>query len=88
MLWFGITAHPVQATLMAVTSVIGIIGVAVGVEGYMFANTSKLERLLAIVGGICLLIPGWKTDTAGTIMLGILLSSQLAKRRLRKEAMA
>jgi TRAP transporter 4TM/12TM fusion protein len=88
MLWFGMAEHPFQGVQMVVTSILGIIGVAVAVEGYMFANTSLWERFLGVAGGICLLIPGWKTDLAGIIMLGILLSSQLAKRRLKREAMA
>ena len=88
MLWFGIPEHPLHAVQMVVTAVLGIIAVAVAVEGYMFAHTSWWERVLGVVGGVCLLIPGWKTDTAGIIMLGILLSSQLAKRRLKHAAMA
>lgn len=88
MLWFGIPEHPIHAVQMVVTAILGIIAVAVAVEGYLFAHTSWWERLLGVVGGICLLIPGWKTDLAGLVMLAILLSSQLAKRRLHKEATA
>ena len=48
-----------------VTSLIGLFGVAAGLEGYMFANLNVIERLLSIVGGLCLIIPGTVTDIVG-----------------------
>lgn len=88
MLLFGLEGHYLEATQMVVTAIIGIVAVAVGIEGFLFTRASWWERLLGIGGGILLCIPGVITDLTGLVMLAILLSSQLTKRRLHKEALA
>ncbi len=34
----------------------------------MFANLNVIERLLSIVGGLCLIIPGTVTDIVGIVL--------------------
>lgn len=84
MLMFGVREHPVEATLMVITAVIGIVAVAVGIEGYMLALADGWERILGIVGGILLLIPGTVTDLLGLAMLTVMLVSQLRKYKANK----
>ena len=64
-----------------VTSLIGLFGVAAGLEGYMFANLNVIERLLSIVGGLCLIIPGTVTDIVGIVLVGISAALQMMKKK-------
>ncbi|MBR0400116.1 MAG: TRAP transporter permease [Mogibacterium sp.] len=54
---------------IALTAVIGIFGVAAGMEGYCFAEMKPVIRLLSICGGLLLIHPGLVTDIAGLIMV-------------------
>ena len=58
-----------------------MIGVAAGLEGYMFANLNVIERLLSIVGGLCLIIPGTVTDIVGIVLVGISAALQMMKKK-------
>ena len=64
-----------------VTSLIGLFGVAAGLEGYMFANLNVIERLLSIIGGLCLIIPGTVTDLVGIVLVGISAVLQIMKKK-------
>ena len=64
-----------------VTSLIGLFGVAAGLEGYMFANLNVIERLLSIVGGLCLIIPGTVTDIVGIVLVGISAALQMMQKK-------
>ena len=60
-----IDADVVQVVIIIVTSLVGLTGVAGGLEGYMVTNMNPIQRILAVVGGLCLIIPGTVTDLAG-----------------------
>lgn len=64
-----------------VTSLVGLFGVAAGLEGYMFANLNVIERLLSIVGGLCLIIPGTVTDIVGIVLVGISAALQMMQKK-------
>ena len=64
-----------------VTSLIGLFGVAAGLEGYMFANLNVIERLLSIVGGLCLIIPGTVTDLVGIVLVGVSAALQMMQKK-------
>ena len=85
MLMFGVREHPIEATIMVITAIIGIVAVAVGIEGYLLTFANWWERILGIVGGVLLCIPGTITDLIGLVMLAILLASQLRKQRAHKD---
>ena len=85
MLLFGIHEHPVEATFMVITAVIGIVAVAIGIEGYFLRLANWLERILAIAGGILLLIPGTITDLMGVALLVVMFLSQLKKYRASRD---
>ena len=85
MLFIDTTAGAVL--LIVITSLIGIFGVASGLEGYMFHNTSWWERLLSIAGGLLLIYPGLVTDTIGLALVAVVAAVQmLGKRRHDKLA--
>lgn len=61
-----------------ISSVVGIVGVAAGVSGYLITKQSWVERIIFLAGGILMVIPGLYTDAIG---LGILALGYLIQRR-------
>ena len=56
---------------------IGMIGIAAGLSGFLIKNMSLIERVLSIVGGLLLIIPGTVTDIAGIAVVGVVVAIQL-----------
>ena len=79
-----IDAHPVQIMQIALTSVIGIIGVSSGVSGHLLTEESLLERLIFLVGGVMMVIPGSFTDFIGLAILIAGVALQTQKRNKQK----
>ena len=77
-----------EVVMITITSIIGIFGVAAGLSGFVFRNMKWWERILCIVGGLTLLVPGSLTDLIGLVLVGAVcvLGYQAAKRE--KEALA
>ena len=67
MLFIDTTAFGVVQVI--VTSVVGIVGVAAGLEGYLMRNMNMIERIAIVAGGILMLIPGTVTDLAGIAII-------------------
>ena len=86
MLFIDTTAG--EVILIVITSLIGMFGVASGLEGYMIRNASWWERLLSIVGGLLLIYPGLVTDLVGLGLVGLVLIIQLLEKRHDKKAIA
>ena len=81
-----IDADVVQVVIIIVTSLVGVTGVAGGLEGYMVTNMNPIQRILAVVGGLCLIIPGTVTDLAGIAIVGASVVWQLADKKKRAAA--
>ena len=81
-----IDADVVQVVIIIVTSLVGLTGVAGGLEGYMVTNMNPIQRILAVVGGLCLIIPGTVTDLAGIAIVGASVDWQLADKKKRAAA--
>ncbi|MHB9153891.1 MAG: TRAP transporter permease [Spirochaetales bacterium] len=79
MLLFGVADHPVQMIWMIISSIIGIVGVAMGTEGYMLTNMKWYERILALIGGLGLVTPGLLTDFIGGALLLVVVVLQILK---------
>ena len=79
MLFIDTTAG--EVILIVLTSLIGMFGVASGLEGYMLRNASWWERLLSIVGGLLLIYPGLVTDLIGFGLVGLVAVIQLLEKR-------
>lgn len=78
MLLFNVTA--IDMIWMLITSLVGIIGVAAGVNGWFLTNMTWWERLLSAVGGLLLIVPGIVTDVAGIGLVGLVLILQRIKK--------
>lgn len=69
---------PVDSIVMGVTSAFaGAVSVSAGTIGYGLRPLGWFERVLLIVGGALLILPGWRTLIAGTLLVGISLLMQL-----------
>ena len=78
LLGFGATSEILWA---ACTALVGVIGLAAGMQGWLLCLASVTERLIFIGGGLTLIYPGLKTALIGFALLGLGLAIQLAKKR-------
>jgi TRAP-type uncharacterized transport system fused permease subunit len=73
--------------ILVITALCGIYIVSAGMEGYMFKNMPVWERIMALAGGLCMIIPGWQTDIAGiTLMVLVILLQKIGEKRNKKKA--
>ena len=77
-----------EVILIVITSLIGMFGVAAGLEGYMFRRTSWWERLICVAGGLLLIYPGIVTDVIGLTLVGLVVVIQILENRRDKNAIA
>ena len=77
-----------EVILIIITSLIGMFGVAAGLEGYMFRRTSWWERLICVAGGLLLIYPGIVTDVIGLTLVGLVVVIQILENRRDKKAIA
>jgi len=56
-----------EITFSFLTAALGVVFLAAGLEGYLFKRANWLERIVFIVGGVGLFIPGWETDLLGIL---------------------
>jgi TRAP-type uncharacterized transport system fused permease subunit len=54
-----------SVVILYATSLVGIVGVASALEGYLMVNMGMLDRLLFAVGGLMMVFPGVMTDGVG-----------------------
>ena len=69
-----------EVILIVITSLIGMFGVASGLEGFMFRKAAWWERLLSIAGGLLLIYPGVVTDVIGLILVGLVIVIQIIEK--------
>nr|MCR5784210.1 TRAP transporter permease [Eubacterium sp.] len=81
MLFIDTTAA--EVALIAVTAVIGIFGLAAGLEGYCFTDMNPVIRIIIICGGLMLIYPGLMTDAAGLVLVfGSLIFEYISAKRV------
>ena len=83
----GVTVAALDVIRIAVTSVIGMIGISAGLEGYFFGTCKIWERLIFIAGGLCMVIPSLWTDVLGLVVLAVGIALQLLRNRMEKNRM-
>lgn len=69
-----------------ISASIGVIMVAIGVQGFWRARCNLLEQALAFIGGLMMIYPGIVTDAIGFGFLAIVLFTQYQKLRAPKNA--
>jgi TRAP transporter 4TM/12TM fusion protein len=76
----GLTSGMAALTLVQViiTSLIGLFGVAAGLNGHLFKEINPIFRIIFIAAGLALMVPGTLTDIVG---IGILVAMTLLQKR-------
>ncbi|MEN6363795.1 MAG: TRAP transporter fused permease subunit, partial [Rectinema sp.] len=88
MLLFGVADRPVMMVVMIITSIIGIVGLAAGVEGYLLTNMKWYERIAAVVGGLGMVTPALWDDLVGGALLVAVVLLQISKSRKKATQIA
>ena len=71
-----------DVVLIVITSVVGMFGISAGLEGYMIRPLRFYERILVVVGGLMLVIPGIVSDLIGLVLVvGVVLLQVLIKKK-------
>ncbi|MCR5304612.1 MAG: TRAP transporter permease [Lachnospiraceae bacterium] len=60
-----IDTTPLKVVQIAITALVGIFGVAAGLEGYLNCRMNAIIRIMFVVGGLCLIFPTLLTDVVG-----------------------
>ncbi len=66
-----IDTDPLGVTVIAVTSMIGVVSVAAALEGYLFTKMGIFDSILFITGGIFMILPGTLTDLIGLGLISV-----------------
>ena len=77
-----------QIIQIVLSAVLGIFGVAAGLEGHVFKGMPWYFRVLSIGGGLCMLYPGTLSDVIGLVLVGgvVVLQYLSGKREARLSA--
>ena len=70
-----------EVALTVITAVIGMIGVAAGLSGYLLGNMNIVQRIVTILGGVLLIIPGVWTDAAGIALVAVAVVWQMVEKK-------
>lgn len=66
---------------IAITSLIGMFGIGIAMEGYIMGRINMLFRAIFLAGGLCLIDPGLYTDLIGIAVIGLGILYQWIKHR-------
>ncbi len=66
-----IDAEWYNVILTVITSLVGMFGVSIGLQGYCFDKIPVPFRIISAVGGLLLIIPGLLTDSIGLVLVAI-----------------
>lgn len=66
-----------EIILICITSLVGIFGVSVSLEGYLMHKLTWFERIISLCAGLLLIYPGWVTDTIGIALFLIVVVIQI-----------
>lgn len=81
-----IDTTPFEVVQIVLTSIIGIFGVAAGIRGYAIGEMNWILRILIIIGGLTLMIPGLLTDIIGIVLVGGICVLQFLMKKNKKTA--
>jgi len=62
---------------IAVTSMLGMVGIGMAVEKYWTSKLNVLQQLMALAGGLMLIDPNWLTDIGGIVLIAAVIAWQL-----------
>ncbi len=77
-----------EIALLCVTALCGMYVLSAGMEGYMYKRMPWWQRIMALAGGLLMVIPGWQTDLAGVAIAVVLILIQKLGDKKGKEKTA
>ena len=66
-----LNAHWYEVVLIAVTAIIGMFGIGMAVEKFWESKLNIIQQLMALAGGLLLIIPGLVTDAIGFALIAL-----------------
>ncbi len=75
-----IDTNIIQLTIILITALVGIIGVASALTGHFITNQSIMERLMLALGGILLIVTNIKINALGLVLLAAVYYIQKTKK--------
>ena len=70
-----------QVVQIVITALLGIFAVAAGLEGYILRKMGWPLRVLAVIGGLTLLIPGTVSDLIGLVIVAGIIALQIVQNK-------
>jgi len=70
-----------EVILICITSLVGMFGVSMALEGYLLCNMRWYERIVSIIGGLLLIYPGAVTDIIGLLIVTVVVLLQYIDRK-------
>ena len=78
-----------EVVQICVSALLGIFGIAAALNGHLFKKVGWPLRILLVVGGLGMMIPGTVTDLAGLLLVGAIVAYQyLSNKRASASAAA
>lgn len=66
------------------TSVIGMFGVSMGLEGYCLKHLNPVFRIVSVIAGLLLIYPGTVTDIIGIVIIALIIVEQIITTKNKK----
>ena len=74
-----------EVVLIVVSALIGLFGIAAGLNGHLYRRINPLFRILLLVGGLGMMIPGAVTDLIGLAVVAVIVLIQRGGLKKRAE---
>ena len=74
-----LVGSPTEITLVIITGLLGTMALGAAVQGWLLKKAGWIERLILLIGALCLIKPGWVTDLIGFGLLIIVAGYQYTK---------
>jgi len=88
MLFEGVK-HWYEVLQISGTALLGLFGIAAGLNGHLFTKINPVFRIVAIGAGLCMMIPGWLTDVIGlAVIVAIIVVQKLMSKNSAKAVTA
>ena len=83
-----VDTNVLEVVQVVISSIVGIIALGAGLEGYLRGNMIWPLRIVAIAAGLCLLVPGTLTDITGIVVIAAIYAIQFIREIRGKAATA
>lgn len=79
-----IDASVFEIVKIIITSLVGIVAISAGMEGYFRTKMAWYERIAVLAGGLCLVVPGDVSDIIGIVIVVLCFIWQTMKKKKNK----